>query len=484
MENRDNNLSSEEILLADQLIHETPLPETNESEKHDEPNFILINTEETSEAVQASESVEDKNELTTIEETPDDTNEKTFVPEMEFKKIENSKKEYDGGPRRKGYNPNDLSKGKIIFMAIAAAFLTSIVTTSITIMVPPYPTSNTITLNKVVYNDVKEPENELTTSEIAAQASKSIVSITSKTVETTYDFFFGEQEEEVEGAGSGVIIAEDDTNIYILTNYHVIEDAKELKVVFVNGVEATGTVKGFVSSQDIALMEIKKAKLDEETLMAIAKINIGNSDKIEIGDTAIAIGNALGFGQSVTSGIVSGKDREVNISEDTKLTLLQVDCAINPGNSGGALLDNKGNLIGINTAKYASSSVEGIGFAIPVNTAMEMVEAIFEGNAEKIEEKPCLGVTGFTIDQETAVKYNAYEGVCVQDVVSMSGAHIAGIQSGDIIYKVDETTMFTIEDLVEYIQEKEVGDTLKVYLYRNTSEGYKEMCINVTLGVK
>lgn len=481
MENKENNISSEELkqTIQDSSDISEASNLTNQETSEANPNFILIENPVKEESSSSEEPTSTETPL--LFEEKEFIDENKFVPDMQFEKIE---QEYDGGPRRKGYNPNELTKGKITFIAIASAFLTSILTTSLTIMVPPYPKENTITLNKIVYNDIQESTNEIKTSEIATKSLKSIVSITNKTVETTYDFFLGEQEKENEGVGSGVIIAEDDSSIYILTNYHVIEDAKELKIAFFNDEETTGIVKGFVSSQDIALIEIKKSNLDKDTLSSMAIMNIGDSDKIEIGDEAIAIGNAMGFGQSVTSGIISGKDRKVKITDDTELVLLQVDCAINPGNSGGALLDSKGNLIGINTAKYTSSSVEGIGFAIPINTAMEMVEAIFSGNAEKIEEKPCIGITGFTINQETAIKYNAYEGICVQSIIPMSGAHIAGIQAGDIIYKVDETVMFTIEDLVEYVQQKEVGDILKVYLYRNTSEGYKEMCINVTLGVK
>lgn len=316
---------------------------------------------------------------------------------------------------------------------------------------------------------------------IIENANKSIALIKNMSVKTQYDFFYRQVNQESESSGSGVIIKEDNKYYYILTNYHVIEDANSLEITLNDEKTYTGTIKGYQEDQDIALVTVKKSDIKDTSKIAV--INIGNSDNIKIGDQIYALGNAMGYGNSVTQGIISAKNREVTFDKDTTLNLIQIDAAINPGNSGGALIDQNGNLIGINTAKYANEYVEGIGYAIPINTANKIVNNIISGKITKVQSgTPGLGIEIFDITENMASQYKSKVGVCIKSVQSMSGASIAGLQSGDIIVGIDNKSVSTSKELKKIISKKQIGDTVKIVYYRNTTDGYLKQECSITLG--
>lgn len=242
-------------------------------------------------------------------------------------------------------------------------------------------------------------------SAVSENVMPSIVSITGK-FETTSQGWFGQQQSsETEGVGSGIIIGKESGKLLIVTNNHVVEDAKSLSVGFVDGESASATIRGTDSDADLAVVEVKTSDMKSSTQKKIAVITLGDSDSLKTGERAIAIGNALGYGQSVTGGYISAKEREVQLT-DTTMTLIQTDAAINPGNSGGALLNSKGELIGINTVKYASEDVEGMGYAIPINTAKPIINSLIKNEAVKESEQAYLGVSGQTIDSSMASQFD------------------------------------------------------------------------------
>lgn len=371
------------------------------------------------------------------------------------------------------------------FKTILIAGLTSLIVCSLITLIDNINKSiisSDVIINRVIYNDIEEEKKELNISEVSKEAQKSIALITNKSITVSYDFFYRPYEEEYESAGSGIVIAKDEINLYILTNYHVVADAVTLDIALNDGYTYQGMIRGYSEADDIALIQIPLEEIKYSYEDHISVMNIGNSDLLEVGDKVIAIGNALGFGNTVTTGIISAKDREVTFDDYTTLNLLQTDAAINPGNSGGALLDSNGNLIGINTAKFANEYVEGIGYAIPINKAMEIVEDIFEGKTNTSTEGAALGISGFTVDSEMAEEYDTVEGVCVQEILENSGAALSGLKIGDIITKIDSEKVTTIQELQEYVRTKKAGDIVELEVYRNSKEGYQKTEIIVTLG--
>lgn len=321
-------------------------------------------------------------------------------------------------------------------------------------------------------------------SEVAENVMPSIVSITGK-FETTSQGWFGQQQSsETEGVGSGIIIGKEDGKLLIVTNNHVVEDAKSLSVGFVDGESASATIRGTDSDADLAVVEVKTSDMKSSTQKKIAVITLGDSDSLKTGERAIAIGNALGYGQSVTGGYISAKDREVQLT-DTTMTLIQTDAAINPGNSGGALLNSKGELIGINTVKYASEDVEGMGYAIPINTAKPIINSLIKNEAVKESEQAYLGVSGQTIDNSMGSQFDMPSGVYVQQVVKGSPAQSAGISAGDIIVKFDGRDVSTMDGLKERISNMKAGKKVKVVVKRQNQMGtYVSKTLTVTLGKK
>ena len=311
-----------------------------------------------------------------------------------------------------------------------------------------------------------------------------IVSITSIYENTSQGWFGQQQSSQSEGAGSGVIIGKEDNKLLIVTNNHVVEDADSLSVGFVDGETADASVRGTDSGADLAVVEVNLSDMKDSTQKEIAIITMGDSDELKAGEQAIAIGNALGYGQSVTGGYISAVNREVQMTDNT-MTLIQTDAAINPGNSGGALLNSKGELIGINTVKYSSTDVEGMGYAIPINTAKPIIEQLIANEAPSEDEQSYLGISGQTVDSSMASQFDMPTGVYVQQVVSGSPAETAGISAGDIITKFNGSTVSTMDGLQSRMSNLKAGTKVEVVVQRQNQQGtYESKTVTVTLGKK
>ena len=319
---------------------------------------------------------------------------------------------------------------------------------------------------------------------VSSNVMPSIVSITGK-FETTSQSWFGQtQSSESEGVGSGIIIGKKDGKILIVTNNHVVADAKSLSVGFVDGKSASATIRGTDSDADLAVVEVNTKDMKASTLKKIAVITLGDSSKLKTGERAIAIGNALGYGQSVTGGYISALNRQVQLTDKT-MTLIQTDAAINPGNSGGALLNSKGELIGINTVKYSSEDVEGMGYAIPINTAKPIINKLIKNEATSESEQAYLGVSGQTIDSSMASQFDMPSGVYVQQVIKSSPAQKAGISAGDVIVSFNGSNVSTMDGLKEKISNLKAGKKVKVVVKRQNQMGtYEKKTLTVTLGKK
>ena len=319
---------------------------------------------------------------------------------------------------------------------------------------------------------------------VSSNVMPSIVSITGK-FETTSQSWFGQtQSSESGGVGSGIIIGKKDGKILIVTNNHVVADAKSLSVGFVDGKSASATIRGTDSDADLAVVEVNTKDMKASTLKKIAVITLGDSSKLKTGERAIAIGNALGYGQSVTGGYISALNRQVQLTDKT-MTLIQTDAAINPGNSGGALLNSKGELIGINTVKYSSEDVEGMGYAIPINTAKPIINKLIKNEATSESEQAYLGVSGQTIDSSMASQFDMPSGVYVQQVIKSSPAQKAGISAGDVIVSIDGSSVSTMDGLKEKISNLKAGKKVKIVVKRQNQMGtYEKKTLTVTLGKK
>lgn len=308
-------------------------------------------------------------------------------------------------------------------------------------------------------------------SDIVEQCMPSIVAVNTQVV-TTSSFFGQTYSQEGSGAGSGILMSEADGTLYIMTNYHVIEDATSINVTFNDGSTAEASVKGYDESADIAVLTVDYDGLSEDTKSNIAVAVMGDSDALKVGNGAIAIGNALGYGQSTTTGSISAVNREVQMTDGT-VTLIQTDAAINPGNSGGALLNTKGEVIGVNTVKYSETSVEGMGFAIPINSALETAKGIIDGTiVPKTDENTAyLGISGGTLDEEAAASYGYPAGVYISMVERNSAAARAGLQQGDIITGFNGEPITTMEELQEKLADCLPGDEISLTIQRQTNRG-------------
>lgn len=311
----------------------------------------------------------------------------------------------------------------------------------------------------------------------------SIVAIDVKTTQTSTDVFGRTYEQDASGSGSGIIVAQDSKNIYIATNNHVVADASSVSVTFNDKSVYSATVKGTDSDSDLAVVEVPLSKLSADTLSNIKVATLGDSDKVKVGAQTIAIGNALGYGTSVTVGYISAKDREVS-GEDNTMKLLQTDAAINPGNSGGALVDSSGAVIGINSSKYADTSVEGMGFAIPINTAIPIINDIVKAQTVSEDEQAYLGIKGTNVTSEYAQYYNLPEGIYVSSVTSGSPADKAGIKKGDVIVKYKGKDVTTMDGLQEKMALCKAGDKAEITVKRADNGEYKSVTCSVTLGKK
>lgn len=320
--------------------------------------------------------------------------------------------------------------------------------------------------------------------DVAAVAKKvmpSIVSITGTYV-TTYQYWFDLYEEETPGAGSGIIIGKNDDSLLVLTNYHVVENAKELSVSFIDGESVDAEVKDYDEDNDIAIVLVQLSDIKDSTMSQIKEIAIGSSDELNIGDPCVAIGNAMGYGQSVTVGYISALDREISVSDGT-VTVMQTDAAINPGNSGGALVNMAGELIGVNTAKYVDDRVEGIGYVLPISEIQDKIDNLIssDNQPENTKGTAFLGITPKDITEEYAEGLNMPEGIYVYSVSTDSPAEKCGLLTGDIIVAIDGEELSDSEDLKKEITSHKPGDSIKIEYYRNVNGKYEKDTVTVKL---
>ncbi len=326
---------------------------------------------------------------------------------------------------------------------------------------------------------------------VVDKAMPSIVAITSKTLVTSGKYgpsYFGGSDYQT-GAGSGIIISQTDDEILILTNNHVVDGAKELSVQFINEMSYDATIKGTSSTKDIAVIAVKKKDVDTDTLEKIRIATLGDSSKVKVGEGVIAIGNSLGYGQSVTTGVISAVNRNVTIDSTTR-KMIQTDAPINGGNSGGALLNSRGEVIGINSAKYSSrvlseASIEGMGFAIPITDVQDTVNLLMEGKSDEEEiidkERGYLGITGYMVTEDMQKNYGMPKGVYIQEINEKSKAASAGLRVGYIITKINGKEVEEFETITNILSNKKPGDTVKLTVKYGDEVGYKETEVVVEL---
>lgn len=328
----------------------------------------------------------------------------------------------------------------------------------------------------------------LDVSDVVEDVMPSVVTIDSNIVTQSQNFFGQIFERETTGGGSGIIIDRDDKTLYIATNNHVVEDAKELKVKFIDGSEASARVKGTDAKIDLAVILVDLDDIDDSTENAIKLAKLGDSDSIRVGEPAIAIGNSLGYGQTVTAGVVSAVDRTIDIQDGTTASgLIQTDAAINPGNSGGALVNIRGEVIGINSSKIGGSAVDGVGFAIPISSASPILSDIaLSADRVKVADSKVgyLGIGGVTVTGEVSQMYGIPVGVAVRQVYIGTGADEAGIQAGDVITAVNDKDISSMDELREELEYCETGSVVPVKLYRIVDGEYNDMTLQVRLVAK
>lgn len=331
-------------------------------------------------------------------------------------------------------------------------------------------------------------------SAVAEKVMPSVVAITNQSTQEIRDYFYGTRTYEEESSGSGIIISKNDTELLIGTNNHVVENATTLSVCFSVDTEdpedavVSAVVKGTDSQHDLAVIAVNLEDIPDEVLDQIEIAELGSSEEVVVGEPAIAVGNALGYGQSVTLGIVSALNREVTVQDGNNFitnNMIQTDAAINFGNSGGALVNAKGQVIGINSVKTASSGVEGMGYAIPIDTARPIFEELMNRTTRTIvesEDQGFMGLTPVDVTAEAKQLYNMPSGAFVYNVIEGSAAEEAGIVKGDIITKVDGMTISSKDELLERMQYYKAGETIDVVLQSAQGSEYVERTVSVTLG--
>ena len=346
-------------------------------------------------------------------------------------------------------------------------------------------------------------KGNLDVSEIASEALPSIVSITTKSVQEVQNYFgmygmYGyapqQQEQEVEGSGSGIIVGKNDDELLIATNYHVVEGADTLSVAFTDGNAVEASVKGFDEERDLAVVSVSLDDVEDDTMDAISIANIGSSDDLKVGEQVVAIGNALGYGQSVTTGIVSAKNRRMDSDNNTVtdgsddssdgVNLIQTDAAINPGNSGGALLNMEGEVVGINSAKLASTEVEGMGYAIAISDVTDILQNLMnETSRDKLDdsEHGVLGIEGSSVSSEAVQMYGIPAGVFVKKVTEGGAADKAGLKANSVITEFNGKTVSSIDQLTEYLSYYEPDEEVELTVQVPHGTSYKEETVKVTL---
>jgi serine protease Do len=326
-------------------------------------------------------------------------------------------------------------------------------------------------------------------SDIVEEAMPCIVAITNMT-ETQYQTWFGQTyTQESDYAGSGIIVSEDDDYLYIATNNHVVDGAKTLTVQFCDDSTVTAEIKGASATNDLAVVTVDKSDIEDSTKAEIKIARINDDGDEKVGEPVIAIGNALGYGQSVTSGIISALNREVSAEDSTTgetyaSTVTQTDASINPGNSGGALLNIKGEVIGINSSKMGGDYVDGVGFAIPMTTAAPIINDLITREKVTDENAGFLGINGYDVDESVSSAYNMPSGIYVAKVYDGSAAAEAGIQQGDIITEFDGQEVSSMEEMQELLEYRAAGTEVTMTIKRANNGNYEEIQVQVTLGKK
>lgn len=324
-------------------------------------------------------------------------------------------------------------------------------------------------------------------SAIAEAAMPSIVAINDTMTVQQRDFFGMPQTYQAQSSGSGIIVGQNDTELLIATNNHVVDGATDLKVTFVDNKDVAAAVKGTDSASDLAIVAVQLSDIPADTMSKIKVATIGNSDDIKVGQQVIAIGNALGYGQSLTVGYVSALDREITGEDGVSRTFIQTDAAINPGNSGGALLDTNGNLIGINAAKTASTEVEGMGFAIPISKAQEILNTLMTKKTRIAVEEDAqgyLGIQGTNIDANASKEYGMPIGVYVYKILEGGAAAQSGLKEKDIITKFDGQSVTSMEELKQMLTYYEGGSTVSLTVQSLVNGAYVEHEVEITLGTR
>jgi len=341
-------------------------------------------------------------------------------------------------------------------------------------------TGSTSQSTKVTAAATDPDRDRYTVSDIAEESMAAMVSIDCTTTDT-YNYFGNEYSQDATGSGSGFILGENDQELFIATNNHVVEGANKIEITFIDEKKAQATTKGTDATADLAVVSVQKSALKKDTLNNIKIASLGKSDDVRLGEKVIAIGNALGYGQSVTVGYVSAKDRSVKVSDKESMVLLQTDAAINPGNSGGALLNLDGEVIGIPSIKYADSTVEGMGFAIPISRAFPILDELMNREILKDNEKGYLGVSCLDVTSEANDYYGMPIGVYVSEVADKGAAKEGGVQVGDIITAINGMETTSKEALVEKVQSYRIGTEVTLTIQRSNNGKYKEIELKVKL---
>lgn len=321
-------------------------------------------------------------------------------------------------------------------------------------------------------------------SDIVDNVMPSIVAVTNVSYMEYRTFFGGTQTYESESAGSGIIISQDNDNLYIATNNHVIDGAESITITFCDDEAVPAIVKGTDAAVDLAVVEVALSDIADKTKDSIKVATMGDSGALSVGESAIVIGNALGYGQSVTTGVISALEREVQLQDERgrviKSKLLQTDAAVNPGNSGGALLNMKGEVVGIVSAKYSDTKVEGMGYAIPIFSAKNIIETLIRQEVVSEKDASYFGIAGVDVTEDVSKQYDMPAGVYVSKVAAKSGASDAGIKKGDIITSFHGRAVTSMEEISDMMQYIPAGTTVEVIVAQAKND-YKEKTIEVTL---
>lgn len=412
-----------------------------------------------------------------------------------------------GQPEQKPHKEKKAHKGvpkaaaiagfAILFGIVASAvFLTTNIVGSRLLGLNSTGNTSTASSSQVSNGTALSTSSSVVTSDVSDVVDKvmpSIVSITSMSVEEVQSFFGGTYQQESEGAGTGIIIGENDTELLIVTNNHVVEGSDTLTVTFDDETSVEANIKGTDSTYDVAVIAVPLDSISSDTMDNISVATLGDSTSLKIGEPAIAIGNALGYGQSVTTGVISALDRTVSTTDtqtgqtqESGAKLIQTDAAINPGNSGGALVNVNGEVIGINSAKLTGESVEGIGYAIPISDVKDLIQTLMNQETKtKVaeNERGMLGITGMSVSDAFSQQIDMPAGVYVMEVTSGGGADNAGMTKGCIITGINGSSVDSMEALQEQLEYYAKGETVTLtILVPQTNGEYQEQTLDVTLG--